>query len=56
MISALRHSARAFSWFLGDNDLSTPLVDIETGKVEWLVEAREKAKKEEEEKNARTSV
>jgi hypothetical protein len=26
------------------------------GKVEWLVEARDKAKKEEEEKNARTSV
>jgi len=26
------------------------------GKVEWLVEAREKAKKEEEEKNAGTSV
>ena len=26
------------------------------GKVDWLVEAREKAKKEEEEKNGRASV
>jgi len=24
-------AARAFSWFLGTNDLSTPLVDVETG-------------------------
>jgi glycosyltransferase involved in cell wall biosynthesis len=24
-------AARAFSWFLGSNDLSTPLVDVETG-------------------------
>jgi glycosyltransferase involved in cell wall biosynthesis len=24
-------AARAFSWFLGSNDLSTPLVDLETG-------------------------
>jgi glycosyltransferase involved in cell wall biosynthesis len=24
-------AARAFAWFLGNNDLSTPLVDIETG-------------------------
>ena len=24
-------AARAFAWFLGSNDLSTPLVDIETG-------------------------
>ena len=25
------HAALAFSWFLGTNDLSTPLVDVETG-------------------------
>jgi hypothetical protein len=24
-------AARAFSWFLGSNDLSAPLVDLETG-------------------------
>ncbi|WP_377847867.1 glycosyltransferase family 4 protein [Bosea sp. UC22_33] len=24
-------AARAFAWFLGDNDLSTPLVDLDTG-------------------------
>ena len=24
-------AARAFSWFLGSNDLSSPLVDLETG-------------------------
>jgi hypothetical protein len=24
-------AARAFAWFLGSNDLSTPLVDLETG-------------------------
>jgi hypothetical protein len=25
------HAARAFSWFLGKNDLSTSLIDLETG-------------------------
>jgi glycosyltransferase involved in cell wall biosynthesis len=25
------HAARAFAWFLGANDLSTPLVDVDTG-------------------------
>jgi glycosyltransferase involved in cell wall biosynthesis len=25
------HAARAFSWFLGNNDLSSPLVDLDTG-------------------------
>jgi glycosyltransferase involved in cell wall biosynthesis len=25
------HAARAFEWFLGNNDLSTPLVDLDTG-------------------------
>jgi len=27
----LNHTERAFAWFLGDNDLAEPLVDIETG-------------------------
>jgi len=27
----LDHPARAFAWFLGENDLSVPLVDLETG-------------------------
>lgn len=27
----IAHAERAFAWFLGDNDLSIPLVDLETG-------------------------